>query len=262
MKAETQRIVTIDAVRFLDSPHLAPLALRQLIKSLKQHEFDGDSNWIEELQGVVSFAWQEQGYFRAWAKAEAQLVSEDSTRARVSVIIHVEEGPQYRLGDIRFRAADPGATLMFPPDELRKLIPLREGELFNVAKIRGGLDALRRMYGTKGYIDFTAQPITEVDDTFPPRNSLVMELDQQKQFRVGRIEVLGLNRNKETLLKWKLKPGDVFNVELFEDFFKDNKSVLPADVSPGDVQLNRDARKGTVDLVLDFKTFPCPQREN
>jgi hypothetical protein len=54
-----------------------------------------------------------------------------------------------------------------------------------------------------------------------------MELDQQKQFRVGRIEVLGLDRNKETLLKWKLKPGDVFNVELFEDFFKDNKSLFP-----------------------------------
>lgn len=262
MKAETRRIVTIDALKFQGSPHLAPLALRQLINSLKQQEFDGDSNWIEELQGAVRDAWREQGYFKAEVKAEAQLVSEMSTRARVSVIVHVEEGPQYRLGDVRLRVADPRETLAFPPAELRKLIPLREGQLFNVEKIRGGLDALRKMYGTKGYIDFTAQPITEVEDTFPPRISLVIELDQQKQFRVGRIEVLGLDRSKEGLLKWKLRPRDVFNVQLFEDFFKDNKSLLPADVSPGDVQHNRDARRGTVDLVFDFRTFPCPQREN
>ncbi len=160
MRGETQRKVTIDAVEFQGSPHLAPLALRQLIKSLEQREFDGDSDWISELKETVRGAWQEQGYFKAEVKAEVQLVSEDATCARVSVTVRVEEGLQFRLGDIRFHPADPRETLLFPPDELRKLIPLREGQLFNAAKIRDGLDALRRMYGAKGYIDFTPQPLT------------------------------------------------------------------------------------------------------
>jgi outer membrane protein assembly factor BamA len=262
MRGETHRKVTIDAVKFQGSPHLAPLALRQLIESLKQREFDGDSDWIREFEETVRGAWQDQGYFNAEVKAEAQLVSEDATRARVSVTVHVEEGLQFGLGDIRFRPADPRETLLFLPDELRKLIPLREGQLFNVAKIRDGLDALRKMYGTKGYIDFTATPITNVSDDLHPRVSLLMELDQQMQFRVGKIEVLGLDRSKESLLKWKLKPGDVFNIELFDDFFKDNKSLLPADASAIDVQVHRDINNGTVDLVFDFQTFPCPQHEN
>ncbi|SRR5712692_5141898 len=260
MRGETQRKVTIDAVKFQGSPHLAPLALRELIESLKQHEFDGDSDWVREFEGTVRGAWQDQGYFTVAVKAEAQLVSEDATRARVSVTVHVEEGRQYRLGDIRVRPADPRGTLVFPPDELRKLIPLREGQLFNVAKIRDGLEALRKLYGTKGYIDFTAAPITDVGDD--RQLSLVIELDEQKQYRVGRIEVLGLDERKEGLLKWKLKPGDVFNVELFEAFFRDNKALLPADASPMDVQVHRDMNNGTVDLVFDFQTLPCPQDKN
>jgi outer membrane protein assembly factor BamA len=261
MRRETQRKVTIDAVTFQGSPHLAPLALRQLINSLKQHEFDGDSDWIREFEDTVRGAWQEQGYFTAEVKAEAQVVSEDSARARVSVTVHVEEDQQYRLGDIRFRPADARETLVFPPDELRKQIPLREGQLFNVAKIRDGLEALRKLYGTKGYIDFTAAPMTDVGDD-RQRISLVIELDQQKQYRVGRIEVLGLDERKKGLLKWKLKPGDVFNVELFEGFFKDNKSLLPADASPRDVETHHDMNNGTLDLFFDFQTLPCPQDKN
>lgn len=241
----------IDAVRFEGATHLPDSVREQLIASLKQHEFDRDSDWIGELQEVgIREAWLQQGYYRARVAAEAQRVGGDSTHERFSVTVHVDEGLQYRLGGTRFV----GETA-FPREELRKLIPLREGELFNVARIRESIEALRKMYASKGYIDFVAVPVTEVDDV-GRRISLVMEVQEGPQFRVGRVEVFGLDPRMETLLRSKLKPGEPFNPEVVDDFYKENKSVLPADVSPQDMEIYRGVRNGTIDLVFDFRTCP------
>jgi outer membrane protein assembly factor BamA len=110
--------------------------------------------------------------------------------------VHLDEGLPYRLGDVRFRSSDPTAPLVFSNEELRKLIQLREGDLFSVEKIREALDAMKELYGSHGYIDFVVSPLTDIDDE-PARVSLVMEVDQLKQSRVGKIEVFGLNPARE-----------------------------------------------------------------
>lgn len=53
---------------------------------------------------------------------------------------------------------------MFPAGELRPQFPIAAGEIFNTAKIRQGLDALRKTYASNGYVDFTPVPVTIVDD--------------------------------------------------------------------------------------------------
>ncbi|HLB88357.1 MAG TPA: POTRA domain-containing protein [Terriglobales bacterium] len=252
IRAETPHPkVIIDTVRFEGATHLPDSVLEQLIASVKQQEFEADSDWIGELEEVgIRGTWQQQGYFHAKVTAKVQPVGGDSTHERFSVTVHVDEGPQYRLGDIRFV----GETV-FPPEELRKLIPLREGELFNVAKIRDGIEALRKMYRSKGYIDFVAGPETEVDDV-RQCISLVMEVQEGPRFRVRRVEVIGLDPRMETLLRSKLKSGEPFNPELVDDFYKENKSVLPPEVSPQDMEVYRNVRNSMVDLVFDFWTCP------
>jgi outer membrane protein assembly factor BamA len=101
-------------------------------------------------------------------------------------------------------------------------------------------------------------PITEVDDV-RQRISLVMDLQEGPPYRVGKIEVPGPDPRMESLLKSKLKRGDIFDPKLVEDFYKKNKSFLPADASPADNQLHTDVRNGRVDLVFDFRTCPQPQ---
>jgi outer membrane protein assembly factor BamA len=146
-----QRKVVIDAVNFDGPIHLPNSIREQLITELKQREFDGDYDWLGEIQEVpVRGAWQDQGYFRVNSTAQARIISSDSTIQHVSVIVHVDEGLQYRLGDVSFREGDPDDPLPFPAEELRKLVPLREGDLFNVEKIREGLEALKKLYDSNG----------------------------------------------------------------------------------------------------------------
>ncbi len=86
----------------------------------------------------------------------------------------------------------------------------------------------------------------------------MLDLDEQKQFRVGKVEILGLEPTTESILRSKLKPGDIFNYQVIDAFLKENKSALPPDASPKEIERHHDVQNGTVDLVFDFRTCPPP----
>jgi outer membrane protein assembly factor BamA len=64
-----------------------------------------------------------------------------------------KEGPLHRLKDIYPRSSNPDAGLVFPRDQLRALIPLKDGDIFGTKGIWDGLDALRPAYSSIGYIE-------------------------------------------------------------------------------------------------------------
>ena len=250
--------IVIDEVKFDDSSRLPDQLqgeLSQVVKATRTRAWPG---WIDELQEVtVLGAMHDKGYFQAMDTAEVEIRDAAPDFQRVSITLHVEPGLQYRLGGVSFRSADLDAPISFPLEELRKLIPLSEGNVFSSSKIREGLDTLRKLYGTHGYIDFTPTPLTEVDDT-TQRISLIFELDQQKQFRIGKINVLSFDPKLQALLESKVKAGDTFNSQVIEDFFEENKSALPPGASPEDMRREHtDVRAGLVDLTFNFLT--CSQ---
>jgi len=250
--------IIIDELRFDGPIHISDSDRQQLVSELKQHDLSDATDWLEEFREVgIKGMWRDRGYFKVEATAKEETVRKDSAGGHVLVIVHVDEGPQYRLGSVQFRSSDPDVPLAFPPEELRKLIPLSEGDIFAAEKIREGLDALKLLYGSEGYIDFVAEPLTDIDDGHEHRISLVMELDQQKQYRLGKIEVFGPNPAVETFLKSKLKPGDVYNWKAVEKILKENEGVLPPNISPSDFESRRNVKNGTVDLRFNFQT--CPQ---
>jgi surface antigen-like variable number repeat protein len=260
MKESSQRII-VDDVKFDGPIHLSDALRQQVVSDLKQRDFNDNSGsesaWLAEIQAVgLIGVWQDQGYFKVEATAKEEFIRNDFAGKHVRIIAHINEGQQFRLGDVQFRSSDPAEPLAFGPEELRRLIPMGEGDIFSAAKIREGLDALRDLYGSHGYIDFVATPLTDIDDS-RQRISLLMELDQQKQFRVASVEVYGLDQKMETLLKSKLKPGDVYNWQVVEDFLKQNASALPSDISPSDIELHRNIKRGTIDLRFNI-FHGCP----
>jgi len=261
MKANTSHPkLIIDDLKFDGAIHLAEETLAQLVAEIKRHDFQADSDWLGELVEVpVRNAWQEHGYFTVLPTAESQVLSRDSTTLHVSVTVHVNEGPQYRLSEVRFQSAEdprPGDEL-FSFAELRQQIPLRDGDLFNVEKIREGLDALSRLYGSKGYVDFTAEPRTEVDNEHQTI-SLTIMLSEEKQYRVASVEILGLDPALESLLRSLIRPGEIFIPQVLNDFYKEHKSVLPPGAAPEDDEVLRDVRNATLALRLDFRGCPAP----
>jgi len=203
--------IVVDEVKFDAPTHLSDSARERLLSRLKQDEIHDSPRWLDEVrEALLRAAWQDEGFFKADPTATAEILSADSTVKHVSITVHVNEGLQYRLGSIQFRVSGADDHLAFPPEQLKKLLALKEGDLFSADEIRKSLDALRHCYSTKGYIDFVASPLTEIDDG-TRRISLIMELEQEKQFRLGKVEVFGQNPALVALFNSKFKSGDVFD---------------------------------------------------
>jgi outer membrane protein assembly factor BamA len=161
------------------------------------------------------------------------------------------------LDSVRFRPASESTPLAFSFETLRRQISLHDGAFFDVSRIREGLESLTRLYGARGYIDFTAEAQTEIQDK-SGTISLVIVLSPERQYRIGKVEVWGPDPASEKLLQSYWKAGDIFNTERLEGFFRENKTKLPADASREDVEILRQPREGTVDLKFDFRVCPQP----
>ena len=199
---------------------------------------------------------QNAGYFQPKIELHPQLIRDDQFLKRYSLTVYIEPGRQFRLGEIRFANVDEDRPLAFSAGELRGFFHLRRGDLLNVSKIRDGLNEVSRLYGSKGYIDAVVGPETQNGDDGGPIDFL-MKIDEEKQYRVRKIEFLGLTEKSQSELTPKLKPGDIFNKQYVSEILKRNRQILPADASLEDVTISRNTKDGTVDIRFVF--FSCPQ---
>jgi outer membrane protein assembly factor BamA len=254
------KIKTISVEFDAESP-LSEAFRVQAAKGIRQQEFrvtpdQGDSDWVNQAMQPIEDALRDQGYFKASVEATPHLVRALPSEKHYVLAVKIETGPKYYLGKLRFANADPdGPSLVFADDFLRQQMPLKEGELFDVSKIREGLDAIMRLYGSKGYIDATPEPDTTIDES-GSRIDLLIKVDEQKPYRISKIEVLGLGPATQKYLRIPQETGDVFNSILWRDFFKDNGPHLPADASPNkNLRMRRNVRDATLEFTFDFR--PC-----
>jgi len=216
--------VIIDDLRFGSPIHLPESVIDEAIAEANGYEMDAtNSNWVNEfVEAGLRSAWQDRGYFRVTAgRAEIEALGGDSHDQHFRVFVPVNEGLQYHLGALAFTG---GTAFSF--GELRGLIPLREGEIFDISKIRAGIAALTKKYDANGYIDFTAVPKTDIDDKLQ-RISLTLELDEQKQYRIGNVSVTGLDPTLEGVLRSTLVIGEIFNPATIDGFVKESRSSSP-----------------------------------
>jgi outer membrane protein assembly factor BamA len=252
-EAKPRPKIIIDDVIF-DGPTPPPdsQTAQRVIDEIK-HDHWGATDWLDEILEVsIRMAWQDNGYFKVLPDGKSQTVFEDAEGQHVIVTIHVEAGKQYWLGNVAFRSSDPDQPLVFSVGELRPLLALQEGDVFNVTKIRESLDAMKGRYGENGYINFVATPNTEVNDS-TQRISIIFEFDQGKQFRISQVEVHGLDPGRGAALRSKLHPGDIFRKSVIEDAMQ---SLAPGlGLSDEDLQksfsLRKDEKSGTVTIIVD-----------
>jgi outer membrane protein assembly factor BamA len=239
----------------------------EISAELRSHVFkpDADGAYLKDLANEIAEvgvpgALRDRGYFKATATAKLTTLQTEGADISVVVAISAALGLQYRTGNVRIETADSGYPLMISPEVLRGLVPLQRGELFNVERVRAGMQNLALAYGREGYVDMTPEPNTEIDSDRRTID-LVVKIDQQVQYRVGSIEFLGVNAvTREKLMESLPRPGAIFDRTKLDEFFKVNRTILPSDVSRDDVNVRRDPKSKTVAILFDFRT--CPPHSN
>ena len=156
-------------------------------------------------------------------------------------------GPN-RLRKIGFSAK------VFSEAQLKEQVQVGPGDIFDVSKIRAGLEAIYKMHCRRGYIDSTSEPIMDLDDA-KGLIDLTIKIDEEKQYRVNSVAIVGLKRSAETRLSSQinLQKGDVFDYPSLVEVLKKNQTRPPSDTSLEKlISVNRDTRAGTVDVVINY----------
>jgi len=234
-----------------------PLAVsdEQVLSELKtEPQIVDNRRWPQEAITIIEDALKSRGYFKAIVREPVvETVTESKQQKVVNMTVQVDPGLQYRLSAIRFARAT-----QFDAKRLRAFFPVQQGEIFNTHRIGRGMEVLRRAYGEKGFVNFTAVPYLDFDDQ-NGTIALTWDLEEGKQFRVANFAVLGLEPalSSKLIEESGLRPGNIFNAKLLDDFFNRNKSVLPKDANTEeDVTRTLDERAGTINLTLDFRRCP------
>jgi outer membrane protein insertion porin family len=249
-----------------DRPYGIPLGITYIpvmAKTFDRPKLD------EDLEVGVRGLYQDHGYFKAVVDVK-DLKTVDENRPGVplpipgigskhgkatNIVISISEGQQFRMGKLTFRSSDPDQGLIFKPEALTRIFPLKEGDIFDADKIRKSFDNFKKLYGEYGYIDFTAEPEFDVHDDSRVIN-LALVFDQQKQFFVRRIEFSGNTTTRDKVIRRELllDEGQVFNNRLWElSILRLNQLGYFNTIKPEDAELKRNVKAGTVDIRLKLK---------
>lgn len=238
---------TISGTQTLSSDQLSTIA-GELVGSC----LDENSDELEERIGSL---FKNRGYFSAQVKRlHIQPSDPIAVPKPVALEADVLEGPLYRLAEIGFEG-----NHAFSTPALRSGFPLKKGDLFARDKIASGLDALRNLYVSSGFIDFTALPVTQN----LPNATVILSVSvlEGQQYYMGKLEIFARKEMAERLrTEWQMPEGAVFDMTYLEKYIGSNRSLLPPEFQREHMQLVRDCRDATVDVRLPLdQTDPRSQ---
>ena len=255
-----------DAVVRRAMKNLRPVGIPQSIFLENLFAKTYDATKLEEDMSRVQSFYQEKGYFTAKASAEDPKIKDvGGTGFRIPLLypnkpgkradfrVNIDEGPKYRLQKLNlvgvkfFRA---------PEDIFSSVLGMREGDVFSTAKLRKGLEDMRKNYGGYGFLDFVPEPSFEPDQK-TGKIDLTLSVDEGKQFFVRRIDFAGNTTTRDKVIRREilLDEGDLFNSRLWEvsllrlnqlgyfEVLKENEAA----------NITRDTKNNTVDITLKVK---------
>jgi outer membrane translocation and assembly module TamA len=191
--------------------------------------FEGElqQEFKDELWERIRQAFRDLGYFKARVDEPKLSLLRRTQRPTdvVDVSVKVDQGVEYRLGDIRFvRAA------VFPADRMRPLFQLQPGDLFAVTTFSKGLDNLRQLYATEGYINCVVTPVPQINESHRTID-LVLDIDDGKPFDFGRLFLNATEPHpgayKALMESWKTLQGKRYSPLLLKSWLTANASEWP-----------------------------------
>jgi len=239
---ELERCVRINKL-VIESKSL-PVADRERITRLLQQKRYPEG----EIGERIRQAFRDVGYFKA-AVDEPTFAFPTKGRGIANVTVKVKPGVQYRLGEIRFRRAT-----VFPAAQLRDVFSQRSGDLFSATKFSRDLDDLRKLYGTRGYVNMVAAPVVASDESRRIID-IVVEVDEGEAYDFGRLYLQGVEpypgAGKALLDSWKPLESKRFNSLELERWLQANHSKWKVGTQVSQwIKMGPDGRPRVVDVTL------------
>jgi outer membrane protein assembly factor BamA len=249
---------TIASIEFSDPTLKDNLAVQQHLPEVQGKPYSRlaiDVFLAEAIRPI----YLEQGFIRAKiGPAEVRLSGNPNQKfpEAIPVFVTCAPGALYDWKDAEWHGNSAVSS-----ETLKRELGLKPGDVANGMTIEGGWDRVREVYGQRGYLEAKVEPVATYDDQ-AHTVSYSVNIKEGQQYRYHDMSITGMSLTGERMIRdaWPLKPGDVMDKTVFEEFlqrlqthretiFKD----LPVHYDTVGHWLQTDPEKGTVDALIDFK---------
>jgi outer membrane protein insertion porin family len=190
-----------------------------------------------------------RGYLKVHFEEARPKVVSDGPQTMVDVSFPVTPGTQYKLTGIEWTG-----NTAFPTDQLQKLVPLKTGEPANAVQLQQDIEAVQKLYGTKGYLAAQVHPDPAMDDTQATVH-YTLNVREGDVYRMADLEIDGVADDvvKRMTTQWQMKKGDPFDdsylSRFFSSMYRDATLSRSLNVAPKRIVNQSDK---TVSVVLHF----------
>ena len=122
-------------------------------------------------------------------------VSIGPEKSEIFVTLNIDEGNQYRVGNVRF-----AGDLQISESEARQLLEIKSGDIFSRGQVNASTEALRQRLGAEGFAFADIQGIPEMANDGETVD-LVIAVDPGQRTYVRRIEFYGNTTTQDEVLR-------------------------------------------------------------
>ena len=169
---------------------------------------------------------------------------------RYYITLKVEENDQYRVGDVKITG-----TKEFNEILVRAVLGLVPGQVFNQSALTKGFENLKKLYGARGYVNFTPVPMQDLDEQKKVMN-ININIDEDRQFTVNRITFNGNTMTRDKVIRREVlvSEGQVFNSNAWDlSLLRLNQLGYFEEIKPEDAEIKPSPVDPTVDINLKVK---------
>jgi len=223
--------------------------LEAAAKKLQGADFSRSMLRIQEDKNFLP-VYLERGYLKAtFGDAQAKVIQESPQETIVDVTFPVDPGRQYKL-----IALDIAGNKSFPTERLHPLIHIQLNQPANAVQLDNDIEAMKKLYGTRGYMAASIQPDHETDDA-DSTVKYVLRIEEGDVFSMGDLEIRGLDSRTTARLEddWKLRGGDPYDSSYPKKFLElaDKELSLMSDWHAS-VRESLNPDEKTVDVTVRF----------
>jgi outer membrane protein insertion porin family len=231
----------IKAIR-LEGVKLLPYRkVKKQIKTKKDTWITGgifkEEKFKEDLERVRTY-YQDRGFLDVKVSPDYLYDEKDK---RIEITVFVEEGNRYVTGEVKI-----DGNLLFPQSELWQRIEMLPGNVYSQRGMVNDVEAMRKFYFERGYIDCRILPETRFNKT-TGRVDILYRVTEGDLFFVEKVKIRGNTKTKDLVIRRELRirPGDRFDGEKLErsksrlenlDYFEE----VGYDTEPGSAPNKRD----------------------
>jgi len=133
------------------------------------------------------------GYIQAKVGKPEVIYNKDKTE--ITLIFRIQEGKQYHIGEISFEGNEHRSD-----EYLRKVITLKEGDLFKSEKFQKDIESLTKAFTKIGYAYANVNPSTAVNEDTRKVN-ITYKITENNLYYISKINITGNTKTRDRVIR-------------------------------------------------------------